>query len=131
MRFRRFNRRSEDGQAMTEFAIVLPIFAFLLFGVIQFVILFNNYVTITDAGRAGARKAAVSRYDSDPESTCKSAVRASAPDLDLSGPRVTCESTWEPAADVTVTTRYPYTIDLIGFVLKSGDLVTVTTERVE
>ena len=51
---------------MTEFAIVLPMLAMLLFGIIQFGILYNNYVTVTDAARAGARKAAVSRH-TDPE----------------------------------------------------------------
>ena len=51
---------------MTEFAIVLPMLAMLLFGIIQFGILYNNYVTVTDAARAGARKAAVSRH-TDPQ----------------------------------------------------------------
>ena len=51
----------ERGQTMVEFAIVLPVLCLLLFGAIQFGILFNNYVTLTDAVRAGARKAAVSR----------------------------------------------------------------------
>jgi len=55
---------------MTEFALVLPILALLLFGVIQFGIVFNNYITLTDATRAGARKAAVSRRASDPRGTC-------------------------------------------------------------
>ena len=34
---------------MTELAIVLPILCLLLFGIIQFGILYNNYVTVTDA----------------------------------------------------------------------------------
>jgi Flp pilus assembly protein TadG len=49
--------RSERGQSLTEFALALPILALLLFAVIQFGIVFNNYVTLTDATRAGARKA--------------------------------------------------------------------------
>ena len=40
---------------MTEFALVLPVLAMLLFAVIQFGIVFNNYVTLTDATRAGAQ----------------------------------------------------------------------------
>src|SRR5437899_958555 len=47
--------RDENGQTMAEFAMVLPILVLLLFGVIQFGILFNNYVTLTDAVRAGAQ----------------------------------------------------------------------------
>ena len=55
---------------MAEFALVLPILAFLLFAVIQFGIAFNNYITLTDATRAGARKAAASttRRDPNPQS---------------------------------------------------------------
>ena len=48
--------RDERGQTMAEFAIVLPILIVLLFGIVQFGILFNNYVTLTDAVRAGAPK---------------------------------------------------------------------------
>ena len=54
-------RRSEGGQTMTEFAVVLPILAFVLFAIMQFGITFNNYLSLTDAVRAGARTAAASR----------------------------------------------------------------------
>jgi hypothetical protein len=33
--------------------------------------------------------------------------------------------------DVTVTATYPYSINLLGFVVKSGRLTSQTTERVE
>jgi Flp pilus assembly protein TadG len=52
---KRLSPRNQDGQAATEFALVLPILAFILFAVIQFGIVFNNYITLTDATRAGAR----------------------------------------------------------------------------
>ena len=74
--------RNERGQAMTEFALVLPVLALMLFAVIQFGIAFNNYITVTDAVRAGARKAAVSRGTADPARTVEAAVRASAAGLD-------------------------------------------------
>ena len=54
--------RDERGQAMVEFAFVVPILLVVVLAVIQFGITYNNYVTLTDAARAGARKAAVSRY---------------------------------------------------------------------
>ena len=123
--------QEERGQTTTEFAIVLPILCLLLFGVIQFGILFNNYVTLTDAVRAGARKAAVSRQASDPQGACLSQVRTSAQDLDQSKLTPTCTSTWLPAADVTVTATYPYSINLMGVVIASGNLKSTTTERVE
>src|SRR5438067_9179484 len=125
--------RSEKGQTMVEFAMVLPILCVLLFGIIQFGILFNNYVTLTDAVRAGARKAAVSRQVSgtSPQQACIDQVRSSASDLDLSKLQTTCTSTWQPASDVTVTATYPYSISLLGLVVASGNLKSTTQERVE
>lgn len=123
--------RSEGGQALTEFALALPVLALLLFAVIQFGIVFNNYVTLTDATRAGARKAAVARRLSDPTGTCVAAVRSSATDLKSGNLTATCQSTWQPGADVKVTATYPYQISLLGMVVKSGRLSSSTTERVE
>ena len=116
---------------MTEFALVLPVLALILFAVIQFGIVFNNYVQLTDATRAGARKAAVSRQTSDPVGTTVAAVRSSAKDLKQSDLSVTVSSTWQPTADVSVTATYPYSISLLGMVVKSGRLSSTTTERVE
>jgi Flp pilus assembly protein TadG len=128
---KRIQIRNEQGQTMTEFALVLPILALILFAVIQFGIVFNNYVQLTDATRAGARKAAVSRQTSDPVGTAVAAVRASAKDLKQSDLSVTVSSTWQPTADVSVTATYPYSISLLGMVVKSGRLSSTTTERVE
>ena len=127
----RIRIREEKAQTMTEFALVLPVLALLLFGVIQFGIVFNNYVTLTDATRAGARKAAVSRQYSDPAGTAIAAVRASAHDLNQGDLSPTVSSSWQPGSDVTVTATYPYSISLLGMVVKSGRLSSSTTERVE
>jgi len=128
---RKIDCRSEQGQALTEFALAFPLLALVLFAVIQFGIAFNNYVTLTDATRAGARKGAVARQLSNPTSVCVSAVRSSASDLNLSSLSSSCTSTWQPGADVTVTATYPYSISLLGLVVKSGRLSSTTTERVE
>lgn len=128
---KRHNITSERGQTMTEFAIVLPILVVLLFGIIQFGIAFNNYVTITDAARAGARKAAVSRQSGNPVGDCTNMVRSSAGDLDQTKLQVNCSSAWGPGDDVTVDVQYPYSISLIGWVVKSGNLHTTVKERVE
>jgi Flp pilus assembly protein TadG len=53
------NTKSERGQTMVEFTLIVPILLVLMLGIAQFGITFNNYVTLTDAVRAGARKAAV------------------------------------------------------------------------
>jgi Flp pilus assembly protein TadG len=121
----------ERGQTMVEFAIVLPIFVTLLFGIIQFGIAFNNYITITDAARAGARVAAVSRQASNPSGACVNQVQTSASTLNQSQLQVTCSSSWAPGSDVTVDVQYPYSINLYGVVIASGNLHTTQTERVE
>jgi Flp pilus assembly protein TadG len=123
--------KNQDGQSMAEFALVLPILAFLLFAVIQFGIAFNNYITLTDATRAGARKATVSRRDPNPRNTCINAVRSSANGLRQSDLTADCTSDWEPGSDVQVTATYPYSISLFGLFTKSGRLTSTTTERVE
>jgi Flp pilus assembly protein TadG len=128
---RKIDIRSEQGQSLTEFALALPILALLLFAVIQFGITFNNYVTLTDATRAGARKAAVGRQLSDPVGACQTAVRGSASDLNSGSLTASCSSTWQPGADVAVTATYPYKISLLGLVVKTGRLSSTTTERVE
>ena len=121
----------EHGQAMVEFVIVLPILCVLLFGIVQFGITFNHYLTLTDSVRAGARAAAVSREASDPVGAAVSRVRASASDLNQSDLAVNVTSSWTPGGDVTVTATYPYSINIMGVVVHSGRLSSSTTERVE
>jgi len=56
-------RRSERGQSLVEFALVLmPLFVILL-AIIQFGFIFNAYVTITNASREGARNGTVYVFD--------------------------------------------------------------------
>jgi Flp pilus assembly protein TadG len=130
---RRRRIQDENGQTMVEFALVLPLLCVVLFGIVQFGILYNNYVTLTDATRAGARKAAVSRLAANPESVTRASVRASASGLTLSDADidVTVAGGWEHGSDVTVAARHPYEINLLWFVVAAGDLESTTTERVE
>ncbi len=129
----RFRVKSERGQTMTEFALVLPLLALLLFAIIQFGIAFNNYLTVTDAARAGARKAAVSRNESDPVAAAEAAARGSATNLDQSKLAISVSASpgWEHGAEATVTASYPYQISLIGIVVSSGNVDSTTKERVE
>jgi Flp pilus assembly protein TadG len=135
MTFKRFQSKNQQGQTMAEFSLVLPVLAILLFGVIQFGIVFNNYLAVTDAVRAGARQAAVARYLPAAERVPKveAKVRASAENLDQDILEVSVDPSddWEPGSDVTVTATYEYSINLLGKVVKDGLLTSKTTERVE
>ena len=44
---------------------------------------------------------------------------------------VTVTSTWTHGSDVVVQATYPYSINLLGVVVASGQLTSATTERVE
>jgi Flp pilus assembly protein TadG len=132
-------RRRQEGQALVEFALVLPFLLMIVLGIIQFGVLFHNYLTLTDAVRAGARQAAVSRTDPDPEGRAEARVRQSADKLKQSSLAVTVRpfdpvsgtETWKQGGDVTVSARYPYSINILGITVLSGTLESNTTERVE
>ena len=128
---RRGSIRNQRGQTMVEFTIVLPILLLLLLGILQFGVLFNNYITLTDAVRAGARQASVGRSVADPAGATVSRVRASAANLDQAKLAVSVVSPWTQGADVTVTATYPYSIKLLGMVVSTGSLTSKSTERVE
>ena len=68
--------RNEKGASAVEFALVLPIFVMLVFGIFQFGIAFNNWIAITHAAREGARLAVVGQYD-------EQRVIDSAPSVDI------------------------------------------------
>jgi Flp pilus assembly protein TadG len=129
---RRIPIRDERGQTMVEFALVVPILCVVLFGILQFGAIYNDYVTLTDATRVGARKAAVSRREVDPAGTAATAARNSAEGLDPAKVNFTVAATaWERGESVTVTGTFPYKVNLLGFVVASGNLTSKTTERVE
>lgn len=125
---------------MVEFAIVLPVLLMVVFGIIQCGIQFNHSLTLTDAVRAGARQAAVSRTLPGSPGTATAAAEArvrSAASGSLSGANdpatlvVTVTSTFAQGSDVTVKATYPYKIDIFGVPVKQGRFTSETTERVE
>jgi Flp pilus assembly protein TadG len=132
---RRIDLRKQNGQSMVEFALVAPVLLVLVLGIIQFGIVLNNYMALTDAVRAGSRQAAVGRTAADPIGETVDRVRGAAGHLDQSELDVTVTpadpSAWQQGGDVTVEATYPYEISLLGLVVKSGQLTSQTTERVE
>jgi Flp pilus assembly protein TadG len=131
MTSRRRTIRSQKGQAAVEFALVLPALLLILFAILQFGVVFKDYLALTDAVRAGARKGAVSRQAPDPTGTTKAAVFAAAQDL---GPKlqVTVTSSWTSGSELTVEGKYPYTLKLLNVVtIANGWLESTTKNRVE
>ena len=124
---------NERGQTLVELAAVLPVLALILFGIIQFGVVLHDYITVTDASRVGARKAAVSRFVGDSGASAEAAAVASAGTLNEGEVVADCTSTdWNTAgSDVSCTVTYPYSIDVLGMVVAEGLLTSVTTERLE
>ncbi len=58
--------RAERGQAIVEFALVMPILIILLFGVVFFAMAFNLQMALNGAVREGARTWASSRANTSP-----------------------------------------------------------------
>lgn len=131
----RISLRREDGQAATEMALVLPILLMVILGIVQFGIAFNNYITLTDATRAGARKASVARFTGDFGASAKALVVQNASSLDKSKLNVSVGITsgnWQtPGSNVAVTATYPYSIDILGMTIKAGTLSSTENERLE
>ena len=124
----------ERGQTMAELALVLPVLLVLLLGIAQFGVAFNNYISLTDAVRAGARVAAVSRNSPDPAGAC----RAPSPRLgrkpQYDGARREISRARRlgiPESDVTVHADYPYDISLLNWNVLSGRFDSTMKERVE
>src|SRR3954447_20281912 len=65
----RRKRRREEGAALVEFALILPILVLLLFGLIDFGFIYNDFIQVRQGVRDGARQGAVASFGSD--STCQ------------------------------------------------------------
>jgi Flp pilus assembly protein TadG len=130
----RVSLRNQRGQSVVEFALVLPALMLILLAIVQFGMVFKQYITLTDAVREGARKAAVARQRTDNrENYVRNAVVVAGSDLGatFTAANVTVSTSWVPGSDVTVRGRFTFNIDVLGRVVKSGDMTSTATERVE
>jgi Flp pilus assembly protein TadG len=66
---RRGEGRNEAGAALVEFALVVSILLVLLFGIIEFGIAFNDYISVRNGSREGARAAVVNDVKNAPPCT--------------------------------------------------------------
>jgi hypothetical protein len=66
-------RRGQEGQALVEFAMIVPLLMLVLLAIIQFGRMLETYIVLTDAARTGARQLALEQGNDDP---CDPAVVA-------------------------------------------------------
>lgn len=95
-------RRAERGQALLEFAYLLPILLILLLGMIAFGTTLNNYLEMTNGVTAGAQALAVSRGQTlDPCATAAAPFYGATPNLTQANAKFTI--TIGPAGSSSVT----------------------------
>ncbi len=103
------HKKSSRGQSLVETALMLPIILLILMGIIDFGLMFNNYLTVSNASREGARKAAVGGTDSEIRAFVGSAAGA----LDASHLTVMIsplQSSRKKGDEVVVTVDYNYSL---------------------
>ena len=122
----------DEGQALVEFGLVLPVLLLMILGLIKGGILFNNYLQLTDAARTGARQLAISRGQSTPCGDAANRLIGSAGGLSGSGIVISMSESPEAPTDppnATYTTTGPpaQTPSALTcpFTLTSGSAVTV------
>jgi Flp pilus assembly protein TadG len=148
--------RRDDGQAMVEFAIVLPLLLLLVTGIIQFGLLFNKYITLTDAARNGAQTLAIGRglTDGCDPAVLQTVESGSATGLtssqvtpsfssssdqcgtgtyvyDTSGNTVANGNTWTQGDQATVTATQPFTLSLFGIPVQTLNLSASASDAVQ
>ena len=128
--------RSESGQSIVELALVVPLLIVLILGIAQGGIAFNHYLAVTDAARAGSREAILARISNLSVATIQQTATNAASDLNSSQIGVAVSDPTDPTfqtsgSPITVTVTYPYSINLLGWVVSSGSLKSSMTDRLE
>jgi len=124
--------KSENGQSLVEFALILPLLVLLLFGIVDFARIFHAYLTIDHAGREAARAASVGKDDV----TVKNTALNDAASIHLlsGGVVISPSGTRTSGDDVSITITYPFTFltPVIGEIVGgSFTLSDTTVMRVE
>ena len=103
--------RRETGQAVAEFAIVLPVLALLLFGIINYGLAFSEYNTLGFAASRAAQRAALitdpTPTAADYQAISQTIVSALSAPIDPSA--VISSTTFDPASSaMTITLQYTH-----------------------
>lgn len=127
MRVAKVTRRTENGrergQAVAEFALVIPIFLLLVFAIVDFGMGFHAWITVTNSAREGARLGAVGGSQTEIEDEVYStSASLDADKLDV----LVTNAEGNPGESVVVDVEYDYELitplsSVIGMV--SGDSI--------
>lgn len=118
--------KNEKGQAMVEFALVLPIFIVLLCGIIDFGWIFGNQLITNHVCKEATRYTAIHYYDSstdNDQSIAAGIVTAKAPTL--VSPTVTLvKSASDDSITVTVESKVSVLTPFLSILFTNGEYTT-------
>lgn len=120
------NLKNKKGQALVEFAIILPLLLLLIMGIVQFSMIINSYLSIQNAAREGARAGILGSSDIE----IKNIIKAVSPSLEASNLTVTITPTESSRkSGDTLTVKIDYNYPLIVPIISSifNDVVTLST----
>ncbi|MBP2626276.1 MAG: TadE family protein [Firmicutes bacterium] len=96
--------KNNRGQALVEFALMLPVLLLLVVGVMEFGLIINQYMVLAEAAREGARSAALG----DSDTAITTVVKTAASQIDITQLTITISPTTRiRGSRVTVTVAKP------------------------
>jgi Flp pilus assembly protein TadG len=122
-------RTDQQGQAVIQMAIVLPILIVLLLSIWQLSVVYGTWQSLRSAASGGARAGAAARHGHH-LAAARAAARTAAGDVALKRVSLTATKS-HGTATYTATACSSYAVNLLGIVVKSGDLCRDATRRVE
>lgn len=103
--------KNENGASAVEFAILLPVLLLIIMGIIQFGLIFHNYLTMTHAAREGIRHMSLHEGDD----IVVSVIKSNTPSLNQDDLDITLDpsdGTRPDGETATVSLYYPMPIDM-------------------
>lgn len=131
--------RGQRGAALVEFALVVPIFVLLVMGIVDFGNAFNDYNSLRQGVREGARQVVVADWDTDGCSSGTASQRAACVTkariglTDDTRVKIVLPTDYEPGEQVTVCAMYPLRslTGMFGAVLDGRAVSSELTMRIE
>jgi Flp pilus assembly protein TadG len=126
--------KNQKGQALVEFAVILPLLLLIIMGIIEFGLMLNSYLTVRNVSREGARAGIVGSTNTEIENT----IISTSPNLEEDNldidivPLNQVDRKSGGTLTVQVTYKYKLIVPIISSLLGNEiDLKAQTSMRIE
>src|SRR5687767_12646276 len=99
--------RSERGQSVVEFAMVLPLLLVVLFAIVDFGRIYQGHITLTNAAREGARLGAVGGSEGEIRARVTATATGIAPAVEIENARGTAGESVVVSTSATIALITP------------------------